>query len=386
MEAYITALAARMPGAPVPNDRMEDILGRIGGKPSRTRAVILRSNKIKTRHYALDPATGLPNQTNAALTAEAVRALAPAGGLDLKAIDCLACGSSSPDLMNPGLASMVHGELGLPALETASAAGICLSGITAFKFAAMNVALGMAKHAVATGSETASQVLRAGFYAAPAAEGATPEEMEAKPHLGFDADFLRWMLSDGAGAALLEGAPRKGQLSLKVEWLCQKSWAGELPTCMFRGGLKQDDGSIKPYPAFATFQQAVDANAMAIRQDVELLNREIIRVSTDLALKATLAEHPLTVAEVDWLVPHYSSNYFRERLYEGMKSAGFEVPFDRWFTNLDTKGNTGAASIFIILDELYHSGRLKAGQNILCYIPESGRFSIAWMLLKVVEA
>ena len=56
---------------------------------------------------------------------------------------------------------------------------------------------------------------------------------------------------------------------------------------------------------------------------------------------------------------------------------------ERWFTNLETKGNTGSASMYIMLEELFHSDKLKIGETILCYIPESGRFSTAFMLLTV---
>jgi 3-oxoacyl-[acyl-carrier-protein] synthase-3 len=57
---------------------------------------------------------------------------------------------------------------------------------------------------------------------------------------------------------------------------------------------------------------------------------------------------------------------------------------DKWFTNLTKCGNTGAASIYIMIEEIYHSGLLQKGQKLLCYIPESGRFSSAFMLLEVV--
>ncbi|MEN8180748.1 MAG: 3-oxoacyl-[acyl-carrier-protein] synthase III C-terminal domain-containing protein, partial [Pseudomonadota bacterium] len=62
----------------------------------------------------------------------------------------------------------------------------------------------------------------------------------------------------------------------------------------------------------------------------------------------------------------------------------FMIPKERWFTNLETKGNTGAASIYIMLDELANSGRLKSGDKLLCFVPESGRFSSSFMLLSVV--
>jgi 3-oxoacyl-[acyl-carrier-protein] synthase-3 len=62
------------------------------------------------------------------------------------------------------------------------------------------------------------------------------------------------------------------------------------------------------------------------------------------------------------------------------------IPEERWFTNLYTKGNTGAASVFIMLEELFHSGNLQPGQKILCMVPESGRFIVSFMMLTVVES
>jgi 3-oxoacyl-[acyl-carrier-protein] synthase-3 len=60
------------------------------------------------------------------------------------------------------------------------------------------------------------------------------------------------------------------------------------------------------------------------------------------------------------------------------------IPEERWFTNLYTKGNTGAASLFIMLEELFNEGDLKPGQKILCMVPESGRFVISFLQLTVV--
>ncbi|MCP4681420.1 MAG: hypothetical protein GY864_03720, partial [Desulfobacterales bacterium] len=78
------------------------------------------------------------------------------------------------------------------------------------------------------------------------------------------------------------------------------------------------------------------------------------------------------------------SGYFRDKFYNGMKEVNFEIPYKKWFTNLETKGNTGSASIYVILEELFHSGNLKKGQRLLCFVPESGRFTHAFMLLTVV--
>jgi 3-oxoacyl-[acyl-carrier-protein] synthase-3 len=67
-----------------------------------------------------------------------------------------------------------------------------------------------------------------------------------------------------------------------------------------------------------------------------------------------------------------------------MQAAGFEIPYAKWFTNLATTGNVGSASIYLIMEALFKSGELSAGQRLLCFIPESGRFSHCFMHLTVV--
>src|SRR5690625_5856267 len=76
-------------------------------------------------------------------------------------ITCLAAATTLADQLMPGHASMVHGELGSPPCEVATTAGVCASGMTALKYAYMNVAAGMHPSAVAAGSEVASNVMRA---------------------------------------------------------------------------------------------------------------------------------------------------------------------------------------------------------------------------------
>jgi 3-oxoacyl-[acyl-carrier-protein] synthase-3 len=115
-----------------------------------------------------------------------------------------------------------------------------------------------------------------------------------------------------------------------------------------------------------------------------ILNKEIVKVAVDLALVRTIEKRNLKADEVDWFLPHFSSYFFRDKLFKSMEDIGFVIPYEKWFTNLASKGNTGSASIYVMLEELFHSGNLKEGQRILCFIPESGRFSMAYMLLTVV--
>jgi len=379
-EAFITATSVALPNAPVDNESMETVLGQIGGKPSRARPIVLRHNGIKSRHYAIDPTSGLPTHTNASLTAEAIRALALDSGFSLDDLHCLVTGTSIPDQIVPNHGVMVHGELGNPACEVVSTAGVCLAGLTALKYAWLAVKGEEAENAIATGSELPSAVLRAEYFSEESA--AQVEALSTQPSIAFEKDFLRWMLSDGAGAFLIEPRPRAGQTNLRIDWIELSSAAHRLPVCMYMGGDRNPDGTLIGWTQFPPKQWA-EKSIFALKQDVKLLDRHIIEMSIA-SLPAIIARRKLKAEEIDWLLPHISSYYFLQPTIDAMAQAGFTVPTERWFTNLKTKGNTGAASVYIMLDELRRSGRLTPGERVLCFVPESGRFSSGLMHLTVL--
>lgn len=375
VDVFLTRTASFLPFEPVGNDEMEAVLGMVGGHPSRARRMILRSNGIQRRHYAVDRATGQLVMTNAQLAAAAVRNLG-----DIGPVDCLATGTSRPDQLMPGHGVMVHGELGWPRLEVLSLAGICVAGAAAFKHAWLAVRAGDAQRAVAVASELASAAMRAGNFEAEAEYKV--QELAQRPEIAFEKDFLRWMLSDGAGAVLLEAAPR-GPLSLKVEWVELSSAAHELPACMYSGAEKNADGSLTGWQHYSA-RQLGERSVFAVKQDVKLLNENVIRATLTEPLRELVGRHGLTPQGIDWFLPHYSSNFFAEPVAAGLVAAGLDIPRERWFTNLTEKGNTGSASPYIMLDELFRSGRIQKGQTLLMYIPESGRFSSGFIYLKAV--
>ena len=376
-DVFITSTAGFLPNEAVGNDDMERILGQVGDKPSRARKIILRSNGIESRHYAIDPNTLEQNYSNATMTAAAVRALQN-DSFSIDNIDCLACGTSIADQLMPNHAVMVQGELGLPACEAVATSGVCASGMAALKYAQMNVALGLSDAAVATGSDLSSAMMRGKNFQQEI--NARVSALEKNPEIAFEKDFLRWMLSDGAGAFLLQANPADSGLSLRIDWIESKSFAGEMEACMYAGAVKQLDGSLLGW-------QQVDEDGdsvMAVKQDVKLLNAKVIEYTVEKPLSKLIEKYELDPATIDVFVPHYSSQFFRDRVYAGMKKVDFDLPQSRWFSNLTYAGNTGAASIYIMLDELLRSGRLYQGQRLLCYIPESGRFTSAWLHLTVV--
>ncbi len=380
MEVYINDIAAFLPNDPVTNDEIENVLGAVHNIPSRIKNRILKNNGIEKRYYAIDRKTGELNYTNAQLTAEAIRRLNPYKGFSVNDIELLCCGTSMPDVILPGHGLMVQGELGIPSCEVITTAGICLCGITSFKAAYANVALGLSVNAVSTGSELASSLLKSNFFEHLKGD----PDFKHHPVLPFESDFLRWMLSDAAGAVFMSGKKNQNGISLRVDWIESVSYAGQLETCMYAGAHKKEDGTVIGWRQLNSLEEALANNYFALKQDTELLNREVVRVTVDLGLSRAVSRRKIKPQEIDWYLPHYSSDFFRDRIYKAMEGIGFGIPYEKWFSNLANKGNTGSASIYVIMEELFHSGQLKAGQKLLCFIPESGRFSVAYVLLTVV--
>lgn len=378
-DVYINDISVSLPGPPIHNDEMEAVLGQIGNAPSRSRRIVLRSNGIKSRHYVIDKTTRTITANNAQLTAQAIRGLAQ-GDINLDTIGILACGTSSPDLLNPNHALMTQGELGMHPCEAIATSGICLSGVTALKTAFLSIKSGEHTQGIATGSEVASLALKAENYT----QESPSEDLMKRPELAFGKDFIRWMLSDGAGAMLLSDQPNPEKPSLRIAWIDILSYAGEMEGCMYWGGIKQADGSLKGWREFPLKHACSSQNMFAVEQDVKLLNEHIVEYTVTKPLKTLISKRKIEVDDIDFFLPHYSSMFFRDKMAEGLVRAGLPIPMEKSFTNLTTKGNTGAASIYIILEELFNTQPLHRDQKILCFIPESGRFSTAFMMLEVV--
>lgn len=189
------------------------------------------------------------------------------------------------------------------------------------------------------------------------------------------------MLSDGAGAFLIENKKNENGISLRIDWIEGFSFANEIEPCMYMGADKLENGELKSYLDFSP-QEITDKSIMSIKQDVKLLGENIVKLGFK-KLKLSLDNKGIDASEIDYFLPHMSSYFFEDKMYEEMKELGIEIPKEKWFTNLGTKGNVGAASIYLMVDELFNSGKLKKGQKILLGVPESSRFSYVFSLLTV---
>lgn len=379
-QVYITNTSFFFPNGPVSNEEMEEYLGYINGKASKSKRIVLRNNGIKNRFYALEKG-GKPTHTNAQMTANAVHKLFESNPAKLKSVDLLSCGTSSPDQMMPSHAVMVHGLLPeSDAAEVVSPAGVCCAGMHAFKYAFLSIKSGDADMAVCTGSERSSATLTSHIFED---EIQQLTKLEADPYISFEKDFLRWMLSDGAASFLLSNKKNEDSISLRVEWIEGASYAHQMETCMYMGGEKKADGTLKGYLDF-TPREIMEQSVMSAKQDVKLLSENIIRLG-GIGLKNALTKHNIDAKKVSYFLPHMSSAFFADKIFEGLIENELDIPKEKWFVNLSKVGNVGSASPYLMLDELFHSGKLIEGDTILLLVPESSRFSYMFALLTVVK-
>lgn len=373
---YINSVSTYLPNSPIANEDMEDYIGKIGGNPSRVRSIVLRQNGIKTRYYGLDKKQNLTH-SNAELAKEAVCGLFENGTIP-DDLTLLACGTSTPDQLLPSHASMVHGELANFPMEIFSSAGVCLTSLQALKICYSNIFAGLHQKAVCVASELTSPALVSKFYD-PEYE-ATHDNPDKDPYMAFEKDFMRFMLSDGAGAVLVQDHP-EGTCPLKIEWVDMTSYANELPTCMFMASELQENGRLKSWKEFSP-DEIKERAVLVGKQDIRQLKKYIIKYWVD-HIETVLARHHVKAEEIDYVIPHVSSMFFHEKLNDEIVARGIALTKEKWFTNLTSVGNIGSAAIYVALEELIRTKEIKRGNKILLLVPESGRFSYGTVLLSV---
>lgn len=358
-DCYITSTGSYLPGNPVENEEIHQYLGRVIGE-ARVRNRILTANGIQRRHYALDTKQN-PTHSIYELASEAVQDCL-SDHQNSPQIDYLSAGTTYAPILAPGLSSLLHDQLSKDkvinhSIEINSNSGICSSGAQAIVNAARAVKAGESKAAVCVGVEQSSVGLRSKEFQTTYDLPAILRDV--KRSKWFMSVFLRFMLSDGAGAFLIEGQPREQGLSLKVNWTYSRSFANEAPLCM-----------------------KLESKPLMLSQDITILAKYMAPLSRK-AVEGALCEHQETLDCYDMVLPHMSSYYFEPTVKKIITelSPNREIPY---WTNLRTAGNTGAASVFIMLDEYLKTQPVSTGDRILLFVPESGQFNYVLISLTVV--
>jgi len=373
---YIRSMGAFLPNDPVSNKDLEKHIGTFNeASPAigLVRDKILALNGIKSRHYAM--INEEPTHLNLDVAANAVHdALKESGGVSLDDIDMLAAGTTMPDIPIPGFANLLHGKLGAShSVDCLTSAGICTSSTNALKAAANAVAVGQHDNALVVGSETASHGLHAEYL---------QRFLKSRQDNPMSGLFLRYMLSDGAGCALLDTSPHPTKLSYRVDAFYHHSFAHRLPPCMVAGTTGGPGKPISLEDIYKFNEDNMDVT-LRVQQDIDMLKENIIPLGKE-ALQYAIQEKGFPAQGVDWVVPHLSSFMFFPEFATQINDV-LGIKKDKIWTNLASVGNAGSASMPLLLwGMLGHNPRVRKGDRLLVIVPESGNFSFHYILLTVV--
>jgi 3-oxoacyl-[acyl-carrier-protein] synthase-3 len=307
-------------------------------------------NGIKTRHYALNQSQE-PTHDVYDLAAAAVRACA--GSVHEK-ITYLSAGSTNTPLVAPGISSLMHSRLAEEGileggLEINSNTGVCTASAQALVNACRAIRTKDHSTALCIGVEQPSAILKSSVICVPDDRDAFDRKNLTQSRW-FMSVFLRSMLSDGAGAFLISDSPSADGISYRVNWTYSQSHADRAPLCM-----------------------KLESRSLLLSQDVSILAEHLgpcVRSTVENAIK----KQGDSLSRYHLVLPHLSSFYFRQHMLGVISELNDGRPLDYW-TNLEHAGNTGSASIFIMLDELTRNRPPSHGDNILLFIPESGQFN-----------
>lgn len=359
MDCFITQTGSFLPGPPITNDEIQKYLGTVEGE-EQVKKTVLKMNGIITRHYAQDE-NQEPTHDVYGLACEAIgdclTQRSPAQPISL-----LAAGTTYAPLGGPGMCSILHDQLQKKDLlkqpvEISSHSGICTSASAAMVSACRSVHAGEHDAAICVGAEHPSSALKAAAFN-PVDD--RDQHTELRRSKWFMSAFLRYMLSDGAGAFLIESQPKPSGVSFRVDWTHSRSFAHETPLCM-----------------------TLENQGVKLSQDLSILTKHLFPSAKKFSAEI-FERYDEDLVDYKVVLPHLSSFFFRrktERVMQVFSSSPDPVPY---WTNLGTAGNTGSASIYIMLDEYVRTHEVEDGDRIMLFVPESGQFNFVMASLTAV--
>jgi 3-oxoacyl-[acyl-carrier-protein] synthase-3 len=268
---------------------------------------------IRERHIAGE------QETTATMAFEAVaRALAVAD-MHPTQLDLIIVATATPEYVFPSTASRVQDYLGATRAGAFDLSAACSGFVYALNMAAQAIATGSARNVAVIGAETLSRVV------------------------DWTDRGTCILFGDGAGAIILKGSDVPG--GLLASQLRSDGSGGDM--------LSLPAVYHNPVPTLGPeyLRNGHDTNTISMH------GRQIFRFASQVvhtSIIDVVKQAGLTLEDVDLIIPHQANVRIIEHVAKKLK-----VPMSKFYSNVETAGNTSAASIPIALCEAVENGRLR---------------------------
>jgi len=320
-----------VPGEPVTNQDLTRVM-------DTDDEWIRKRTGIAQRHYA-EAGVGASD-----LACEASKLALENAGIEASEVDAIVFCTMTPEHMFPGPGALLGAKLGIPGVPAFDLRQQCAAMPYSFVLANGLVASKAAKTVLVVGAET-----HAGFMPwknwellRGRSEGPIdPDEYaRATKHRG-----MAVLFGDGAGAFVLRGAPEgEGLLGAKIHSDGRYAKHIYIPLGFTR----------QPYVDTDIAEEDLHFPRMA---GPELFKSAVTELAA--TTRALLEETGLRIEDVDWFLAHQAN----DRINEAVRKA-LGIPPEKVPSNIARYGNTSAATIGILTDELLREGKIKKGQTI----------------------
>jgi len=362
----ITGSGHFLPGNPIPFHEVDNILGEMTDLPVKTAKWLQRMKNIMSElievefyHFAINPNTGEFTEDNISMSAKAASKALKNAGLNPSDIDFIAYGSAHQDQM-PTASVRIQEALGIDSCGEMSIHANCTSAYKALLTAYEFIKSGRYKKALVVSSGISSSELRSEYYNQPLA---SKEEL-----------LLRYFLSDGAGAIVIEAEENNLKKGLYLENCYMESIGGNKPSAM---------GNKRP----AYFMNPKEEYEKGYHHLSQMLNdnlRELFYEDSGSVffkgLKRMMDKYPFDINKIKFFQINFPSKHISEAIIEECEKLGIKK--ETLYTKISMMGYVGPPMVFLCLDKILKEEKLEKDDIILSFVTEVSKFMQAGFVCK----
>ena len=366
-EIYVKLIGtgSYLPGTPIAIDEVDHYLGELTEAPLKIQKWLRRMKDLMDEmlevdyyHYAIDPKTREFTDDNITMSVKAAQKAIKKAGLKPEDIDLIVYGSAHQDQM-PTASVRIQEALGIEQCGEISIHANCTSAYKSLLVASDFIRFGRYKNALVVSSSMSSSELRAEYY---------NQSIVKKEEL-----FLRYFLSDGAGALVLQASSEKKE-GLFVEHTYMESIGGKKPSAM-----------LNKRPAY--WMNPKEEFELGYHHLAQMFNEQLRIHFHDedgsvflKGLKRMLVKYPINLKELKYFQVNFPSKHISELIMDECDELG--ISRETLYTKMSTMGYAGPPMAFISIDKIISEEKLNSNDLILSFVTEVSKFMQAGYALK----
>ena len=276
---------------------------------------IVQRSGIRERHIADE------TEATSDLALKAAQQAIERANLVPEDIEFIAVGTTTPDMIFPSVGNILQHRLGCKRIGSIDMLAACAGSIYSLTIGAQFIQTGKYRRVLCVGAETLSKIT------------------------DFTDRGTCVLLADAAGAAVLEPSTDE---------------SGLIDFDLYSDGQYWD---LLYMPGGGSRHPATHETVDKRMHYAKMKGAEVFKVAVRMFAECTeriLTRNGFTADDVTLFIPHQANLRIIEAAARRVR-----LPMERVFVNVDRYGNTGAASVYVAMEEALSAGRIKKGDLIL---------------------